>query len=560
MPEIAAAPPTPPIPLAALLAREELGLRQIAGPVEAGAAVHWVHTSEMADPYPYLLGGELLLSAGVLLKDPDMYVSRIVQAGAAALGFGVAPVYDTVPQALIEACDRHGLPLIEVPPPTTFTAVARAVWRLMAEARHRELRRVTQAQQGLAAAAARPDPVPAVLHQLAARLGGKAVLLAPDGTELSSSGRAPGPDAGAALRRLARVVNRRPAAEEAGRSGAFAGDAPAGSAPGAGEVPKPAPASGTGEATRPVRGTGGATRPVRAAGEATRPVRGTGTGEAPRPARGIDEATRPVPASASDAIPGAHLAAYALGGHQGLVLGLATPRREAGDHTVAGVAVVLLSLLTAPHQGADSSGRSAALVRLLLGAGPAEAAALLGADRWTVVHARGGSGTPFAASALGAALGSALVDPADDGAVRILLPADSEVTPQPGWVLGVSSPVRPDELAAADTQAARAVHRAAATSTDLVRHRGTSLSALLAPEEAAAHARLRLAPLADSPALLDTLRNWLSLHGSWDRTAAAMEIHRNTVRQRIARCAALLDEDLDDADVRMELWFALRHT
>jgi DNA-binding PucR family transcriptional regulator len=102
------------------------------------------------------------------------------------------------------------------------------------------------------------------------------------------------------------------------------------------------------------------------------------------------------------------------------------------------------------------------------------------------------------------------------------------------------------------------VHRAAATRTDLVRHRGTSLAGLLAPEEAAAHARLRLAPIADSPVLLDTLRNWLSLHGSWDRTAAAMEVHRNTVRQRIARCATLLDEDLDDADVRMELWFALR--
>lgn len=57
---------------------------------------------------------------------------------------------------------------------------------------------------------------------------------------------------------------------------------------------------------------------------------------------------------------------------------------------------------------------------------------------------------------------------------------------------------------------------------------------------------------------METLRSWLSLHGSWDRTAAAMEVHRNTVRQRIGRCAALLDEDLDDADVRMELWFALR--
>lgn len=170
----------------------------------------WVHTSEMADPYPYLLGGELLLSAGLTLKDPDAYVARLVEAGAAALGFGVTPVFDTVPRALIEACDRHGLPLVEVPPETPFTTIARAVWQLMAEARHRELRRVTRAQQALATAAARPDPVPAVLHQLAAQLGGRAVLLSADGEELHAAGRRPAPDVGAALARLTRVVGAGP--------------------------------------------------------------------------------------------------------------------------------------------------------------------------------------------------------------------------------------------------------------------------------------------------------------------------------------------------------------
>jgi DNA-binding PucR family transcriptional regulator len=76
------------------------------------------------------------------------------------------------------------------------------------------------------------------------------------------------------------------------------------------------------------------------------------------------------------------------------------------------------------------------------------------------------------------------------------------------------------------------------------------------PDAAEAHARALLAPL--SPALAETLRTWLSLHGSWDRTAVALGVHRNTVRQRIARCAVLLGADLDDPDVRMELWFALR--
>src|SRR3954469_6384423 len=173
-----AVPPTPPVPLAALLAREDLALRQIAGPSDPDTVIHWAHTSEMADPYPYLLGGELLLTAGVHVPEAagsgtyfDDYVSRIVAAGGAVLGFGLAPVHDTVPRALVAACDAHDLPLLEVPPQTTFSGVARAVWQLMAQARLAELRRGTGAQQSGAAPPARPDPVPAVLRQLARRVG-----------------------------------------------------------------------------------------------------------------------------------------------------------------------------------------------------------------------------------------------------------------------------------------------------------------------------------------------------------------------------------------------------
>ncbi|WP_312870109.1 PucR family transcriptional regulator [Streptomyces himalayensis] len=596
-----AAPPTPPVPLAALLAREDLGLRQIAGPAPADepTMILWAHTSEMADPYPYLLGGELLLTAGVHATEAagtgsyfDDYVSRIVEAGGAALGFGVAPVHDTVPRALIAACDRYGLPLIEVPPRTTFSAVARAVWGLMAQVRHAELRRVTEAQQGLAVAAARPDPVPAVLRQLAQRLGGWSVLFAPDGTEAASSGRPPAGEALHALSKLAGVV-------------------------------RPAVDTGTGKAA-------------------------SGPGESPGKR---SPGTRP--SSAADTVSGTHLTAYALGGGQGSTLGIATDRREPGDHTIAGVAVVLLSLLTGEHESTTGAARSTALVRLLLGAAAEEVAPLLGGERWVVVHARpdsgsstrgqgggtsgrrggtegacgatgsepgghaedtaaaistngaggaisaagamaapggvGGAGAmaapgaigtatagtvtdraatdPVSAAALGAALGAALrtalVDAHDD-VVRLLVPADHQVTAQPGWTLGVSALSGAHELAVADTQAARALTRALATRSALVPHSDRSgLAALVAQDEADAHARVLLAPLTGTPqgpALTETLRTWLSLHGSWDRTAVALSVHRNTVRQRIARCAALLDRDLDDPDVRMELWFALRQT
>ncbi|MFE5739362.1 helix-turn-helix domain-containing protein [Streptomyces celluloflavus] len=560
----AAPPPTPPVPLAGLLARTDLGLRQLAGPRE-DIAIHWVHTSEMADPVPYLLGGEMLLTAGVHLaagsgveglegaerpagageaegtdtaspvspcpcSDPasgvpapavstpaldaylDGYVARTVAAGAAALGFGIAPVHDAVPPALVAACDRHGLPLVEVPAATPFAAVETAVWQAVTAARHRELTRLSEAQRALAAAAARPDPGPSVLRALARHAHGWAALLAPDGTEHGSAGPRPAPSCRSAAARLARVV-----------------------------------------------GAGG-------------------------------------PSSATDTLAGTHLTAYALTGrgpgHEALALVVAADPGNPPARTIAGAAAVLLSLITGPATGSTPAdpGHSAALVQLLLGARPADTAPLLGHPRWTVVHARRrrdsteSPATP-AAAALAAALGTHLVAPGPDpappvpdtapdlasdahtgpdtgqGTLRALLPADRDITAPPGWTLGVSEPVPVAELPAADRHAASALRRALARRVPLVRHRTPGphgVTSLVAPGEARRHAQALLAPLNESPPLLTTLHNWLSLHGSWDRTATALGIHRNTVRQRITRISALLDTDLDDPDVRMELWFALR--
>ncbi|HEY9329626.1 MAG TPA: helix-turn-helix domain-containing protein [Streptomyces sp.] len=41
------------------------------------------------------------------------------------------------------------------------------------------------------------------------------------------------------------------------------------------------------------------------------------------------------------------------------------------------------------------------------------------------------------------------------------------------------------------------------------------------------------------------------------RAARPLSVHRDTVRQRSARCAALRGTDRDDMDVRRELWLAL---
>ncbi|WP_211123444.1 PucR family transcriptional regulator [Streptomyces yatensis] len=507
-------PPTAPVPLATLLGHPALGLRQVAGAREADTPVYFVHTSEMEDPVPYLLGGELLLSAGVHCPEAagagtywDRYVARTVQAGAAALGFGIAPVHDTVPRALVEACDRHGLPLVEVPRQTTFTAVASAVWDAMAERRHHELRSVTEAQQSLATAAARPHPVPAVLRQLGQHLGAWTVLYGPDGAELAAAGPRPDRPARTALGALAARL----------RSG---------------------PSSAAG----------------RAAGADGEELQ---------------------------------LTAYGLGGPAGpedrLALGVCAPRRDGADGAIVGVAVVLLSLLTARRVVGAEAERTAALVRLMLGADPARVAGLLSPSPgqagtppegrsgtredgglWTVVHGRrrgrGRDDGLLATAALAAGLGTPLVD-LDGDALCALVPGEGAVRAQPGWTLGVGAPVAAAELPRGGADAARALRRAVAGRVPLVRHgpsRAGGVVSLVDPAEAGAHGRALLAPLDGAPALLETVRVWLSLHGSWDRTAVALEVHRNTVRQRIARAEALLDVDLGDADVRMELWFALK--
>ncbi|MEU9373094.1 PucR family transcriptional regulator [Streptomyces sp. NPDC048255] len=560
------APPTPPVPLGALLRDRELGLAHLAGP--AGAEVHGVHASEMADPSPYLLGGELLLTAGTAPGDAEAYVARLAGAGVAALGFGVAPVHEQVPAGLAEACDRYGLPLLEVPPGTPFTAVARTVWRLMAEARTRELRRVTEAQQSLAAAAARPDPVRSVLSRLAATLTGWAALLPPQAERATqaepSTAAAPnsrsqsvgwGHAGGSPQDERATRAEPPTAAAPNSRSQSVgwghAGGSPQDERATRAELTQPDPSARAEETLRrgptPPRTP---TAPGPAATTATpatpaEPFAAAGPAPAPDALAALSALARRVApgtvTTATDTLGGTHLAAYAVGG--GHVLALATPARAPGDHTIASVAAVLLTLLTA-HRPARTE--AAALTRLLLDRDPASA---LPPGPWHVVLAHG-SGDP---QALAAALGTVLLDARGDS-VRLL--TDREPGPQPGWRLGVSAPAAPAELPTAEAQARRALRRAEAARTALARHTDGGLGTLLDPAEARAHAEALLGPL--SPALRETLRAWLAHHGSWDRTATALSVHRNTVRQRIARAAALLATDLDDPDTRMELWFALR--
>ncbi|MEV6983197.1 PucR family transcriptional regulator ligand-binding domain-containing protein [Sphaerisporangium sp. NPDC051017] len=95
------------------------------GPDGTDRPIRWTHISDLADPTPWLRGGELLLSLGLQL-DPadseqlDLYVRRLADAGIAALAFGTGARHETVPAALVDSARRHHLPVLEIPGSVAF--------------------------------------------------------------------------------------------------------------------------------------------------------------------------------------------------------------------------------------------------------------------------------------------------------------------------------------------------------------------------------------------------------------------------------------------------------
>lgn len=93
-----AGPALAAVTLGELLASLPDGVDVLYDAGQSDAPLRWVEASELADPTPYLLEGEFVLTAGLPLIDNGgsqahvaSYVSRLVSAGVQALGFGRNP-------------------------------------------------------------------------------------------------------------------------------------------------------------------------------------------------------------------------------------------------------------------------------------------------------------------------------------------------------------------------------------------------------------------------------------------------------------------------------------
>lgn len=172
--------------VASVASDRRLGLAVLAGADALSRPVLAAHTSELRDPTPWLHGGELLMTTGLQLDDvPEglaAYVDRLAAAGVAclAVGTGGALTHAVVPEAVVRAAERVGLPLLEVPESTPFLAVTETVFAQLAAAQYAEQVRALDAQRALTAAAVHPGG-PAAVADAFAQLTGLQVLVADRG-------------------------------------------------------------------------------------------------------------------------------------------------------------------------------------------------------------------------------------------------------------------------------------------------------------------------------------------------------------------------------------------
>lgn len=114
-----------------LLDDEELGLVLLTGREQLDRPVRGIYITDLIDPRRYLEGSELVLSGLVWHTGPDdseRFAAALADAGVAGLAAGTARLGDT-PQDLVDACARHGVPLVQVPLAVSFNTLSEHVLR-----------------------------------------------------------------------------------------------------------------------------------------------------------------------------------------------------------------------------------------------------------------------------------------------------------------------------------------------------------------------------------------------------------------------------------------------
>ncbi|WP_217177600.1 PucR family transcriptional regulator [Streptomyces sp. AC495_CC817] len=490
----------------ALLRRRDLGLRLVseedALPADAlDRPLRWVHSSDLADPTPFLSEDLALLTTGTQFDGLDGadgytgYVQRLSGRGVLGLGFGTEVHRSGIPDELVSACAASGMPLFEVPYRTPFIAVARAHSEAIAAEAYARRSWALDTQRALALAALRPRGLDATLAELGRRLGVWAGMFDATGALQSSH-----PQEAIAPEVLALL-----------------GD------------------------------------------------------------RVIDVLTRGLEAGQSLAI-GAHpfmLFTVGRGGQLRGVIALAIDALDPEARTVVTSVIAMAGLaLEQSEQLARSRRRlhtqllsslqtdDPALARRVLGSiPPAPVVVAVAADApvgplsdwWERLRAEGGAASFVAESPEGVVM---CVSADDEGLL-------DQAAERFGIRIGISEPESYSAFSRAHSQALAALRQESSGAYRYADTVGASILSALATDEARLVAESRLAPLRDHDTstgadLERSLRTWLEHDARAEPAAAALGVHRHTLRSRIAQAGALLAMDLSTFPARAEAWTLLQ--
>lgn len=179
--------------LRALLETDALGLRLLGGEDELDRSVRGVMTTDLRDPSRYLSGGELVLTGLAWRRDAtdsEPFVRILAGAGVAGLAAGEAELGE-IPGDLIEACERHHLPLFAVHETVAFATITEYVVRQVSGERAGDLAAVVDRHRRLMTSGPAGGGPEVVLDLLGSDLDLHAWVLSPTGRQIAGAGDAP---------------------------------------------------------------------------------------------------------------------------------------------------------------------------------------------------------------------------------------------------------------------------------------------------------------------------------------------------------------------------------
>jgi purine catabolism regulator len=533
--------------LADLVALSELHLSVVAAPDRLDRPVEAAHVSELLRPGPWLQGGELLMTIGLLLPETEQacraYVRDCAAAGACALALGLGRdlPHQEAPAPLIAAAAEAGLPLLTVPDEVPFIAVTKAVFAAKAAEQHRALERAFDAQRRLTAAAASGRGLTATLEAWVDATGVGAAVTDLLGRPIASAGLDPARLPGSVAELVRKVAGRGLRGSASSTAGAL------------------------GVEVQPL----GANRL-----RGLLVLVGTLAPDDRMPASGLVSLL-------SLELERRHLADEPERRRRSALLGRLLADGVSAEQArdvlaVAGLSGDTLRTMAVeppPPAGAGAGGGAGAGVGIGAGLGGRArptgraAAGAAGAGGGAEADRRAEAAADLAAD-LALAVPGGLVR-VRDGLVEAVVGDDLDLHGilarfAPGSPAGVGPAVPPEAVAGSLRQARALVAVSRALGHPAEAREARSARLLLEFGDRGAlrgYADAVLGPLdsADPTGdLVRTLATWLDTGGSWDETSRRLAVHRHTARNRVDKAMRLTGRNLDDGDDRFDLWLATR--